>query len=370
MRPGRSVSPGARRRGTAGRLRGRDPRAVRGRPARPRGPPAKERCLTDRRGARQARADRLVGGRRRRRRRSPASADVRCLSARRARRAHRLDAVLRDLGAARRVPGDPRRRQGRRRRARPVRRRAEAAGADRPGRSGCGRPGSSASGRPTPTATTSLSGATRRARGAGDVPHAAPADRQAAPAGRTSPSPTSSRRSNRAARPRRRVRGHERARPRRRRLVAEFEAAHDDYSAILAKALADRLAEAFAERLHERVRRELWGYATDEALTNADLIAERYQGIRPAPGYPACPDHTEKRTLFELLEAGARAGMQLTESFAMLPGASVVGLLLLEPAQPLLRRRADRARPARGLRRPQGRADRRGGALARAEPAG
>ena len=80
---------------------------------------------------------------------------------------------------------------------------------------------------------------------------------------------------------------------------------HDDYSAILAKALADRLAEAFAERLHERVRRELWGYAPDEALSNADLIAERYQGIRPAPGYPACPDHTEKRTLFELLEAEA-----------------------------------------------------------------
>jgi 5-methyltetrahydrofolate--homocysteine methyltransferase len=115
-------------------------------------------------------------------------------------------------------------------------------------------------------------------------------------------------------------------------LVAEFEAAHDDYSAIMAKALADRLAEAFAERLHERVRRELWGYATDEELSNADLIAERYQGIRPAPGYPACPDHTEKRTLFELLEAGANAGMRLTESCAMLPGASVSGYYLWNPA--------------------------------------
>ena len=115
-------------------------------------------------------------------------------------------------------------------------------------------------------------------------------------------------------------------------LVAGFEAAHDDYSAILAKALADRLAEAFAERLHERVRRELWGYAPDEALANADLIAERYQGIRPAPGYPACPDHSEKRTLFELLGAEERAGIRLTESWAMHPGASVSGYYFWNPA--------------------------------------
>ena len=115
-------------------------------------------------------------------------------------------------------------------------------------------------------------------------------------------------------------------------LVAEFESANDDYSAILAKALADRLAEAFAERLHERVRRELWGYAPDEALTNTDLIAERYQGIRPAPGYPACPDHTEKGTLFTLLEAEARAGIRLTESYAMFPGASVSGYYFWHPA--------------------------------------
>ena len=115
-------------------------------------------------------------------------------------------------------------------------------------------------------------------------------------------------------------------------LVAEFEAAHDDYSAILAKALADRLAEAFAERLHERVRRELWGYAADEDLPNAELIAERYQGIRPAPGYPACPDHTEKRTIFALLDAERRAGMRLTSSCAMLPGASVSGYYLWNPA--------------------------------------
>jgi 5-methyltetrahydrofolate--homocysteine methyltransferase len=115
-------------------------------------------------------------------------------------------------------------------------------------------------------------------------------------------------------------------------IVAEFEAANDDYSAILAKALADRLAEAFAERLHERVRRELWGYAPNEALSNTDLIAERYQGIRPAPGYPACPDHTEKGTLFELLGAESRAGIRLTESFAMWPGASVSGYYLWNPA--------------------------------------
>jgi 5-methyltetrahydrofolate--homocysteine methyltransferase len=115
-------------------------------------------------------------------------------------------------------------------------------------------------------------------------------------------------------------------------IVAEFEAANDDYSAILAKALADRLAEAFAERLHQRVRRELWGYAPDEGFSNADLIAERYQGIRPAPGYPACPDHTEKATLFELLEAESRAGIRLTESFAMWPGASVSGYYVWNPA--------------------------------------
>ena len=114
-------------------------------------------------------------------------------------------------------------------------------------------------------------------------------------------------------------------------LVAEFEADHDDYSAIMAKALADRLAEAFAERLHERVRREYWGYAPNEELDNAALIKETYQGIRPAPGYPACPDHTEKERLFELLDASARAGITLTESFAMFPGAAVSGWYFWRP---------------------------------------
>jgi len=114
-------------------------------------------------------------------------------------------------------------------------------------------------------------------------------------------------------------------------LVAKAEASHDDYSAILAKALADRLAEAFAERLHERVRTELWGYARDEALDNTALIKERYQGIRPAPGYPACPDHTEKQALFDLLQAQANAGITLTESFAMLPTAAVSGWYFWRP---------------------------------------
>jgi len=114
-------------------------------------------------------------------------------------------------------------------------------------------------------------------------------------------------------------------------LVAKAEASHDDYSAILAKALADRLAEAFAERLHERVRTELWGYVRDEALDNAALIKEQYQGIRPAPGYPACPDHTEKQALFDLLQAQANAGITLTESFAMLPTAAVSGWYFWRP---------------------------------------
>ncbi len=114
-------------------------------------------------------------------------------------------------------------------------------------------------------------------------------------------------------------------------LVREAEAQHDDYTAIMAKALADRLAEAFAERLHARVRRELWGYAADEAPTAEDIIAERYRGIRPAPGYPACPDHTEKRTLFSLLDVEARVGIRLTESFAMWPAAAVSGWYFAHP---------------------------------------
>ena len=108
-------------------------------------------------------------------------------------------------------------------------------------------------------------------------------------------------------------------------LAEEYEAQHDDYNAIMVKALADRLAEAFAEHLHERVRREHWGYAADETLDNEALIKEKYRGIRPAPGYPACPDHTEKGTLFKLLDVEKNIGLELTDSYAMSPAAAVSG---------------------------------------------
>ena len=108
-------------------------------------------------------------------------------------------------------------------------------------------------------------------------------------------------------------------------LAAEYEAQHDDYNAIMVKALADRLAEAFAEHLHHRVRTEYWGYAADEALDNEALIKEKYRGIRPAPGYPACPDHTEKASLFKLLNVTEHTGLELTDSFAMTPAAAVSG---------------------------------------------
>jgi 5-methyltetrahydrofolate--homocysteine methyltransferase len=113
--------------------------------------------------------------------------------------------------------------------------------------------------------------------------------------------------------------------------VQRFEAAHDDYSSIMLKALADRLAEAFAERMHERVRKEYWAYAAGEKLTNEQLVTEEYQGIRPAPGYPACPDHTEKQTLWELIEPDRNAGVEITDSFAMYPASSVSGWYFSHP---------------------------------------
>jgi 5-methyltetrahydrofolate--homocysteine methyltransferase len=113
-------------------------------------------------------------------------------------------------------------------------------------------------------------------------------------------------------------------------LVKAFEADHDDYGAIMTKALADRLAEAFAELLHERARRD-WGYGKDEKLSIADLVEEKYRGIRPAAGYPACPDHTEKQTLWDLMGVEAATGIQLTESFAMWPAAAVSGLYFAHP---------------------------------------
>jgi len=113
--------------------------------------------------------------------------------------------------------------------------------------------------------------------------------------------------------------------------VRRFEAAHDDYSSIMLKAIADRFAEAFAERLHERVRREIWGYAPEERKSNEELIREDYRGIRPAPGYPACPDHTEKATLWKLLDVQRNTGITITESFAMLPTAAVSGWYFSHP---------------------------------------
>jgi 5-methyltetrahydrofolate--homocysteine methyltransferase len=113
--------------------------------------------------------------------------------------------------------------------------------------------------------------------------------------------------------------------------LERFAKSHDDYSSIMLKALADRFAEAFAERMHERVRREFWGYAPEERFTNDQLIKEEYRGIRPAPGYPACPDHTEKATLWKLLDPEANAGMKLTESFAMYPTAAVSGWYFSHP---------------------------------------
>lgn len=114
-------------------------------------------------------------------------------------------------------------------------------------------------------------------------------------------------------------------------LAAAFDAQHDDYNKIMVKALADRLAEAFAEYLHEQVRKLHWGYAADESLSNEELIRENYQGIRPAPGYPACPEHTEKATIWQLLDVNRHTGMELTESFAMWPGAAVSGWYFSHP---------------------------------------
>ncbi len=137
-------------------------------------------------------------------------------------------------------------------------------------------------------------------------------------------------------------------------LSDSFLADHDDYNSIMVKALADRLAESFAEYLHRWVRTELWGYAPDEQLSNEELVRERYRGIRPAPGYPACPDHTEKATLFDLLQAPATCGVTLSDNFAMTPASSVSGFYFSH--RTLFCRRPDQPRPGRQRRRPQGHA--------------
>jgi 5-methyltetrahydrofolate--homocysteine methyltransferase len=113
--------------------------------------------------------------------------------------------------------------------------------------------------------------------------------------------------------------------------VEKYESSQDDYNSIMVKALADRLAEAFAEKMHELVRKEFWGYAKKEALGKEDLIAEKYQGIRPAPGYPACPDHTEKKTLFDLLSVQDNTEITLTENYAMYPASAVSGFYFSHP---------------------------------------
>jgi 5-methyltetrahydrofolate--homocysteine methyltransferase len=113
--------------------------------------------------------------------------------------------------------------------------------------------------------------------------------------------------------------------------VEEYESQHDDYSSILAKAIADRLAEALAEYMHRKVRTELWGYAKDEQLNNEALIDEKYRGIRPAPGYPACPDHLEKQTIWKLLQVKESIGLELTDSLAMYPTAAVSGYYFAHP---------------------------------------
>ena len=132
--------------------------------------------------------------------------------------------------------------------------------------------------------------------------------------------------------------------------VAEFEANHDDYQAIMLKVLADRFAEAFAEHMHERVRKEYWAYQADETLDNQELIKEKYRGIRPAPGYPACPDHTEKASLWELLRPDDNAGMTITESFAMLPTAAVSGWYFAHPEATLFFSSASTGRSSNRLR--------------------
>ena len=272
--------------------------------------------------------------------------------------ADRLDAVLPDLGAPRPLPGHSERSEGRARGDEPVRGCAGAAGRTSFANAGSGPAPCSACSAPTPSATTSSCTPTRRGREQLAVIHTL-RQQMPKPPGRPNLALADF------------------VAPRETgvadyvggfavtagdgldTLVASFEAAHDDYSAILAKALADRLAEAFAERLHERVRREYWAYAPDEALDNAALVREQYQGIRPAPGYPACPDHTEKRIAVRSVASGDQRGDHADRELRDAADRRGERVLLLAPAGPVLRRRQDRARPGRGLRPAQGNGHRR-----------
>ncbi len=359
-------------RSRAAATRSRRRSATSTRPGPPRaGRPAGEGGAPPDRGGAPARASRSTG----RPARPPAAADVprrpddRGPPARRARRADRLDAVLRDVGAARaRYPAildDPVVGAAARDLHRDARR---AAPADRRRAAAHGERGVRASGRRTASATTSSSTRTTRAPTSAAVVHTL-RQQMVKPPGRpnlaladfTAPKETGRRRTTSAASPSPPATASRSSSPR-------FEAAHDDYSAILAKALADRLAEAFAERLHELVRRELWGYAPDEALANDALIREEYQGIRPAPGYPACPDHTEKGTLFELLEAERAGGHPPDRVVRDVPGRRRQRLLLLAPGGALLRARPDRPDQLEDYAARKGIDRRDDGPLARPEP--
>ena len=275
--------------------------------------------------ARQRLQDRLVGLHAAQARRHR-HARLRRISAARADRAHRLDAVLPRLGAGRQLSGHPRGQGGGRQRAQALRRRAQDARPHRAREVADRQRAWSASGRAGARATTSCcSTDDSRTKEISrlyflrqQIEKRAPRPTCAWPIS-SRPRPTGSAAS--------------RSRPATasRSTSARFKADHDDYSDILLKALADRLAEAFAERLHERVRKTLWGYAPDEALTNDELTREKYRGIRPAPGYPACPDHSQKPELFRLLNAGQNTGISLTESFAMMPTSAVSGYYFAHP---------------------------------------
>ena len=289
------------------------------------------------------------------------------LPAGRARRLHRLDAVLPGLGAVRTLPEDPRGSGRRRCRAQALRRSAGNACADRAWRLGH----SQRRARPLPGGA----GGRRRhrdlprrdeARAAHDLAQPAPAEPEARADAPTCAWPTSSRRRESGVRDW--IGAFAVCAGGIEQRVADLEARHDDYNAIMLKVLADRLAEAFAERLHERVRREFWGYASDERLTSAQLIGETYRGIRPAPGYPACPDHTAKGALFRLLDARAQCRHAAHRLLRDAAGRRGLGLLPLASRVDLFRRRQDRPRPGRGLRAPRRHERRRGGKMACAVP--
>ena len=331
------------------RRQGRD--RVRGDPRRTRrrdqgeGHPARGR-------ARQRLQDRLVGLHAAQAR-GHRHARLRRISAARADRAHRLDAVLPRLGAGRQLSGDPRGSGRRRQRAQALRRCAQDAGPHRAREVADGQGRGQPSGRAGATATMSCSSSDdTRTKEVSRLYFLRQQIEKRAPRANMCLadfiSPEADWIGGFAVTAGHGIEEH----------LARFKADHDDYSDILLKALADRLAEAFAERLHERVRKTLWGYAPDEALTNDELTREKYRGIRPAPGYPACPDHSQKPELFRLLNAGQNAGISAHRELRHDADVGGVGLLLRPSRGAVFRRRPHRPRPARGLRQAPRRLDR------------